>query len=447
MPRGRSPRRPGTREGSWRRRARRALSPTARTHPRARRPADRQRSRRRRACDGCRRRPANGDVAPARGHPRDRRRTAARRCLGALPGRRDRGGGEGRRLARIRPRVRHALQARLRASARPRRAGEGHRTRAPPRDRHRGDHADTRARGEGRRRARRGGHRRDPGRAVARRRRAALPRGAGRRVKITVVGGGIIGCATAYELAKAGCAVTLFERATPGAEASSAAAGMLAPLGDASGSAFERLAVASWQLYPSVVEELRTRTGVDVEYVTRGKIYPLFDAEDVRRAETRVVGREMQEFGIEAWDTADLRPREPALATRVRGAMFVGAEHWVNNQRLVVAYAQAAVAAGVVLRAGPSGGAAIALVPSLGSLPIARTWYGFRPWAPDSLPILGPWPDVEGLWVATAHFRNGILLAPITARLMTEWMMSGIPALRVEEFAPQRFLSRDRSTF
>ena len=372
-------------------------------------------------------------------------------------------------------------------------------------------------------------------------------------MKVTVVGGGIIGCATAYELAKAGCAVTLFERATPGAEASSAAAGMLAPLGDASGSPFERLAVASWQLYPAVVEELRSRTGVDVEYVTRGTIYPLFDAEDVRRAETRVAGREMREFGIEAWDTADVRVREPALATRVRGAMFVGADHWVNSQRLVVAYAQAAAAAGVILRAGtsvsriivedgrthgvvadgdrceadavlltagawtaalaasfgarlrvepargqmlalthvppvlthtvrtddvylvprPSGelligatvervgfqrtvtaegissllAAAIGLVPSLGSLPIVRTWYGFRPWAPDGLPIMGPWPDVEGLWVATAHFRNGILLAPITAHLMTEWMVSGEPGVRVEEFAPQRFLSRDRSTF
>src|SRR5439155_24073082 len=139
---------------------------------------------------------------------------------------------------------------------------------ARSRHRHRRDHADTRARGAVRRRARRGRHRRDPRRTVAGRRRAALPRGAGRRVKVTVVGGGIIGCATAYELAKAGCAVTLFERATPGAEASSAAAGMLAPLGDASGSPFERLAVASWQLYTALVEEHRSRTGVDVECIS-----------------------------------------------------------------------------------------------------------------------------------------------------------------------------------
>ena len=52
--------------------------------------------------------------------------------------------------------------------------------------------------------------------------------------------------------------------------------------------------------------------------------------------------------------------------------------------------------------------AAIELVPSLRELPIARTWCGFRPWAPDSLPVLGPWPGSTGLFVATGHFRNGI---------------------------------------
>ena len=86
--------------------------------------------------------------------------------------------------------------------------------------------------------------------------------------------------------------------------------------------------------------------------------------------------------------------------------------------------------------------AAIELVPALATLPISRTWYGFRPWAPDSLPILGPWPTIEGLWVATAHFRNGILLAPITARLMTEWIVSGRPSMSVKEFLPDRFLNR-----
>ena len=94
-------------------------------------------------------------------------------------------------------------------------------------------------------------------------------------MKVLVVGGGIIGCATAYELAKAGCQVTVFERATLGAEASSAAAGLLAPLGESTDTNFAQLALASWRLYPDVVRELEDRTGIDVEYVTRGTIYPM----------------------------------------------------------------------------------------------------------------------------------------------------------------------------
>jgi len=82
---------------------------------------------------------------------------------------------------------------------------------------------------------------------------------------------------------------------------------------------------------------------------------------------------------------------------------------------------------------------ALELVPALADLPIARTWCGFRPWAPDSLPVLGPWPGVAGLFLATGHFRNGILLAPITARLLTEWITGRQPSLTVKDFLPERF--------
>jgi glycine oxidase len=85
---------------------------------------------------------------------------------------------------------------------------------------------------------------------------------------------------------------------------------------------------------------------------------------------------------------------------------------------------------------------AFELVPALRELPIARTWSGFRPWAPDSLPVLGPWPGVAGLFVATGHFRNGILLAPITARVMTEWITGGQPSIDVKDFLPDRFARR-----
>jgi glycine oxidase len=56
--------------------------------------------------------------------------------------------------------------------------------------------------------------------------------------------------------------------------------------------------------------------------------------------------------------------------------------------------------------------------------------------------VLGPWPGVEGLFVATGHFRNGILLAPITARLMSEWITVGRPSLAASDFLPDRFSRR-----
>src|SRR5262249_6094687 len=83
-----------------------------------------------------------------------------------------------------------------------------------------------------------------------------------------------------------------------------------------------------------------------------GTIRPLFTVEDIKAAGAIAEWAVRQRYGVEAWDAADLRAREPALSKNVRGAMFVKADHWVNNQRLVVAYAQAALAAGAALITG-----------------------------------------------------------------------------------------------
>jgi len=82
--------------------------------------------------------------------------------------------------------------------------------------------------------------------------------------------------------------------------------------------------------------------------------------------------------------------------------------------------------------------AAVELVPSLAAAEILETWSGLRPGTPDHLPILGP-TDIEGLVIATGHYRNGILLAPVTAKLVREWITTGRASLNVEAFSPLRF--------
>ncbi len=65
---------------------------------------------------------------------------------------------------------------------------------------------------------------------------------------------------------------------------------------------------------------------------------------------------------------------------------------------------------------------AIRLYPSLQHYPLQETWWGFRPATPDELPILGSSPYAN-LTLATGHYRNGILLTPITASLIADWVV------------------------
>ncbi|MEZ4710018.1 MAG: glycine oxidase ThiO [Caldilineaceae bacterium] len=83
---------------------------------------------------------------------------------------------------------------------------------------------------------------------------------------------------------------------------------------------------------------------------------------------------------------------------------------------------------------------AIRLVPALENAALVRTWAGLRPCSADTLPVLGPVQGKEGLYMATAHFRNGILLAPITAQLIGDWVEGKAPQLDVAPFAADRFV-------
>ncbi len=78
------------------------------------------------------------------------------------------------------------------------------------------------------------------------------------------------------------------------------------------------------------------------------------------------------------------------------------------------------------------------VVDGLAEAPVVERWTGLRPGTPDSLPILGPDPELEGLLYATGHYRNGILLGPLTAACLTALAAGRPAAVDLTPFAPDR---------
>jgi glycine oxidase len=89
--------------------------------------------------------------------------------------------------------------------------------------------------------------------------------------------------------------------------------------------------------------------------------------------------------------------------------------------------------------------AAIELAPDLAHAQVQESWAGLRPDSPDHLPILGP-AEIDGLLIATGHFRSGILLAPISARLIREWITEQSVYVDWERFSPLRFVDARKET-
>lgn len=82
---------------------------------------------------------------------------------------------------------------------------------------------------------------------------------------------------------------------------------------------------------------------------------------------------------------------------------------------------------------------ALTLLPGLAQQPFTRAWAGLRPHCKDGLPLIGPLTDLDGLAIATGHFRNGILLGPLTGRLVSEMILGELPSFPLEAFSPKRF--------
>ncbi len=170
-----------------------------------------------------------------------------------------------------------------------------------------------------------------------------------RQYDAAVVGGGVMGLATARELRRRGLSVVLLERGQPGRAASWASAGIVtAPVGhgDEPGYRLERL---SRQLWPAFAEEIRAEAGLDPEYRETGCLIPAFDDDQARDLD-RVIRLGLIERGT-LLRGSELRDAEPSLGPSVVAACWKPGGN-VENRRLCRALEIAARHAGVEIRTG-----------------------------------------------------------------------------------------------
>ena len=362
---------------------------------------------------------------------------------------------------------------------------------------------------------------------------------------VAIVGGGIIGCALAYALAKTGARVAVFEKERVGGQARVAAAGILGS--GVEGDRNDRhlnLAVWSARLYPDFAAELEAATGLDATYTRSGALSIVFGEKQADFARKQAAALAARDERVAWLDAAALRREEPLVNTAARGAALFQDDAHVYAPQLMRVLTLAAVARGVDIHeytpvhgfltagervtgvrtaAGPAradhvviaagawtrllgddlgialplkptrgqvmaletydrplrrvvfgaggylapkrdgrivvgateedagferentaGGVAFLakvlgkLAPGLAEARVRRFGVGLRPTPADGLPLLGPVSGRPGLWVAAGHHRNGILLAPITARLMCRAIRDGDLA-PLAPYSPDRF--------
>jgi glycine oxidase len=82
---------------------------------------------------------------------------------------------------------------------------------------------------------------------------------------------------------------------------------------------------------------------------------------------------------------------------------------------------------------------AVRLLPALARQAVTRTWAGLRPVTPDGMPIVGRDPEVAGLWYATGHGRNGILLAGLTGEILADLLATGTTDMDAAAWRVERF--------
>ncbi len=366
---------------------------------------------------------------------------------------------------------------------------------------------------------------------------------------VVIIGGGVIGLAIGRALARQGVRdITLIERAGLGAEASSAAAGMLAPQAEADQpDAFFYLTCRSRDLYPGFAADLFNETGIDIELETTGTLYLGFTEHDAHELQQRYDWQTDAKLPVQMLTPEEARALEPNIGPDVQLALKFPFDTQVENRRLITALSLANQQAGVRLVTGTTvtslhikegkisgvqttggsiatenvviaGGAwvsalgvpdkalpvigiepvrgqmlcfeanppvarhviysprgyvvprrdgrllagsttefagfdrrvtaagiqsitnaALEICPAVSSLSLSASWAGLRPRAADGLPVLGPCAEIAGVFYATGHYRNGILLAPLTGEILAAAITGKVFDTALEIFSPDRF--------
>ena len=166
---------------------------------------------------------------------------------------------------------------------------------------------------------------------------------------VAIIGGGVIGCSIAYHLSKAGVQASVIEREEIAAEASSAAAGLLAPAGVLTGpKAGADLFLASWAITAETIAEIEALGDVQVEYLQTGALHVLTDAVD--QSQLRRYAEIWQAQGSEAtWLTGDeVHHFEPLLHHAIDTALYVPQVASIRSRLMTRAYADAARKSGTI---------------------------------------------------------------------------------------------------
>src|SRR5271157_794830 len=165
---------------------------------------------------------------------------------------------------------------------------------------------------------------------------------------VIVIGGGLIGSSIALRLAQAKLRVSVFDRGEPGAEASSAAAGMIGPQGEtAVPDAFFALCAASHALFPDFVAEIEDLSGQDVGFRRDGSLLVATDEKQVANLEKLFWNQSRAGLPLERLTVASLERKMPGLSKKIRLALGASEDHWVDNEKLTRAVIEAAHRLGV----------------------------------------------------------------------------------------------------